>query len=185
MMGWFGNKDLGYEVAKSGNKYIIYINPNFGCATEWVPVLKTRRKQEAIELKTALNRLGPDELRMHEEILTKHYIFAWNGSRWTAKVIDYSAFIGEDAVEGLFEIIHRKNQKIAALKSDYVSAKYEVEKYKTMLFDLYDKMNEKTDKDKYREIFNFLYSEDGVRDVHSKLDSVDTLGKIKKSLRRR
>lgn len=184
-MSWFGNKDLGYEVAKAGNKYIIYINPNFGCATEWVPVLKTRRKQEAIELKTALNNMDPADLSKHEDIVTKHYTFAWNGSRWNAKVIDYSHFIGEDAVGGLLEIIHRKNVKIAALKGDYVSAKYEVEKYKTMLFDLYDKMNEKTDNDKYWEIFNFLYSDDGVRDVHSKLDSADTLGKIRKSLRRK
>ena len=60
----------------------------------------------------------------------------------------------------------------------------EVEKYKTMLFDLYDKMNEKSENDKYWEIFQFLYKDDGVKDVHSKLDSVDTLGKIKKSLRR-
>ena len=185
MMSWFGNKDLGYEVTKSGSKYKIYINEHYGCATEWVAVFKTRRMQEAIELRNALNEIEAQAFHSKPtEIKTKHYKFKNDHGRWELIEIDYSKYVGEDFIEGFIEIIRRKNRRIAALKSDYVSAKYEAEKYKTMLFDLYDKMNEKSENDKYWEIFQFLYKDDGVKDVHSKLDSVDTLGKIKKSLRR-
>lgn len=185
-MGWFGNKDLGYEVYRpyKGGKYKIVTNKNFGCATEWVPVFKTSRKQQAIELTAALNRRGPLEWDKHEDIVTKHYVFTWNGSRWNAKVIDYSSFVGEDAVEGLLEIIHRKNEKIAKLKHEYVSAKYDAEKYKTMLFDLYDKMTEKPENDKFWEIMNLLY-QDKPEDVHGKLKAkkvYDTYRKIIRGL---
>ena len=180
-MSWFGNKDLGYEVAKSCGKYTIYTNEKFGCATEWVPIFKTRRWQEAIELTNALNNMDPEDLKYHRDILTKHYEFYWNGSGYEIKVADYTLFVGEDIAAGLLEIIHRKNVKIAKLKKSYISAKYEAEKYKTMLFDLYEKMNEKTESDKYWEIFRYLYP--GDVDVFHKLDSKETLKNIEKSLR--
>lgn len=184
-MSWFGNKDLGYEVYRpKGGKYKIFTNKCFGCATEWVPVFKTSRKQKAIELTAALNRMSQLELDKHEDILTKHYVFTWNGSRWNAKVVDYTSFVGEDVAEGLLEIIHRKNEKIAKLKHEYVSAKYEAEKYKTMLFDLYDKMTKKPETDKFWEITNFLYK-DEPEDVHDKLKAkkvYDTYRKIIRGL---
>ncbi len=185
MLNWFGNKDLGYEVAKAGSKYTIYINDHYGCATEWVAVFKTRRMQEAIELRNRLNEASAAGWEnWPAEIKTKHYKFRNDHNYWKLVEIDYSKYVGEDFIEGFIEIIRRKNRRIAELKHAYINAMYKVEEYKTMLFDLYDKMNEKTENDKYWEIFHLLYQDDGVKDVHSKLDSVDTLGKIKKSLRR-
>ncbi len=183
-MGWFGNKDLGYEVYRpyKGNKYLLVTNEAYGCATEWIPVFTTRRKQEAIELTNALNSMDPLEWDKHRDIETKHYTFAWNGSRWEIKVADYTSFVGEDVSAGLLEIIHRKNQLIKKLKHECINAKYEVEKYKKMLFDLYDKMNEKSENDKYWEIFNLLYPKDS-KDVHEELDTQKTLDTVKQKLR--
>ena len=164
-MGWFGNKDLGYEVYRpyKADKYKIVTNEEFGCATDWVPVFKTRRKQEAIELTTALNRMNPLEWDKHRDVETKHYSKG-------------------DVVAGLIEIIHRKNQKIKKLKAEYIGAEYEAEKYKTMLFDLYEKMNEKSENDKYWEIYNFLYPK-GSENIHDKLSTQKTLDAIKQKLR--
>lgn len=183
-MGWFGNKDLGYEVYRpyQGKKYILVTNEKYGCATEWVPVFKTRRKQEAIELTAALNSRDPLERDKHRDIITKHYVFIWNGSRWEIKIADYTSFVGEDKSAGLLEIIHRKNQKIEKLKLECIGAKYEAVKYKTMLFDLYEKMHEKSESDKYWEIYNFLYP-DGLKDVHKELVDQKTLDNIKQRLR--
>lgn len=183
-MGWFGNKDLGYEVYRpyKADKYKIVTNEEFGCATDWVPVFKTRRKQEAIELTTALNRMNPLEWDKHRDVETKHYIFTWNGCEWEVKVADYTFFCKGDVVAGLIEIIHRKNQKIKKLKAEYIGAEYEAEKYKTMLFDLYEKMNEKSENDKYWEIYNFLYPK-GSENIHDKLSTQKTLDAIKQKLR--
>lgn len=183
-MGWFGNKDLGYEVYRpyKGNKYEIVTNETYGCATEWVPVLKTRHKQEAIELTIALNKMDPLEWDKHRDIETKHYTFTWNGNRWKVKLTDYTFFTNVDAISGLLEIIHRKNQMIKKLKSVYIDAKFETEKYKTMLFDLYDKMNEKSENAKYWEIYNHLYPV-GVKNVHDKLSAKKTLNAIKRYLK--
>lgn len=183
-MGWFGNKDLGYEVYRpyKTNKYKIVTNEKYGCATEWVPVFKTRRKQEAIELTNALNNMDHLEWDKHRDIETKHYTFTWNGSRWEIKVADYTSFVGEDVSAGLLEIIYRKNQLIKKLKSKCVGAEYEAEKYKMMLFDLYDKMNEKSENDKYWEIYNLLYPK-GTEDTHDKLSTQKTLDNIKQKLR--
>lgn len=181
-MGWFGNKDLGYEVYRpyKDKKYKIVTNETFGCATEWVPVFETRRKQEAIELTNALNNMNPLEWDKHKDIETKHYVFIWNVNGYEIKVADYTSF--QDMAAGLIEIIHRKNRKIEKLKSECIGAKYEVEKYKTMLFDLYDKMNEKSENDKYWEIFNLLYPKES-KDVHDKLGTQKTLDTIKQKLR--
>lgn len=183
-MGWFGNKDLGYEVYRpyKGEKYILVTNRAYGCATEWVPVFETRRKQEAIELTAALNSMDPLEWDKHKDIETKHYVFIWNGYRWEIKVADYTSFVGEDVSAGLLEIIHRKNQLIKKLKHKCIGAEYEAEKYKMMLFDLYDKMNEKSENDKYWEIYNFLYPK-GTEDAHDKLSTQKTLNSIGQKLR--
>lgn len=183
-MGWFGNKDLGYEVYRpyKGKKYMLVTNGAYGCATEWVPVFKTRRKQEAIELTNALNSMDSLEWDKHRDIETKHYTFTWNGCRWEIKVADYTSFVGEDVSAGLLEIIHRKNQLIKKLKSKCVGAEYEAEKYKMMLFDLYDKMNEKSENDKYWEIYNLLYPK-GTEDAHDKLSTQKTLSSIGQKLR--
>lgn len=183
-MSWFGNKDLGYEVYRPNRdaKYKIVTNEQYGCATEWFPIFKTRCKQEAIELTNALNRMDPSERGNHKDLETKHYIFVWDRSMYKVKAADYTFFAEEDVSAGLIEIIHRKNRKIEKLKSECISAKYEVEKYKTMLFDLYDKMTEKSENSKYWEIFNLLYPE-GSKDVHEKLDTQKTLDDIEQKLR--
>lgn len=183
-MGWFGNKDLGYEVYKpyKEKKYKLVTNETYGCATEWVPVFKTRRKQEAIELTSALNSMDSSEWNKYRDIETKHYNFTWNGSRWEINVADYTSFVGEDVSASLLEIIHRKNRIIKKLKSECIGAKYEAEKYKMMLFDLYDKMTEKSENDKYWEIFNLLYPK-GSEDAHDKLGTQKTLENIEQKLR--
>lgn len=183
-MGWFGNKDLGYEVYRPNRdaKYKIVTNEKYGCATEWVPVFKTRRKQEAIELTAALNRLDPSERGNHKDLETKHYTFIWDESRYRVKTADYTSFVGESVSASLLEIIHRKNWMIKKLKSECINANYEVEKYKMMLFDLYEKMNEKSENDKYWEIFNFLYPKDS-EDVHDKLGTRKTLDNVEQKLR--
>lgn len=181
-MGWFGNKDLGYEVYRpyQGKKYKLVTNEKYGCATEWVPVFKTRHKQEAIELTAALNRMSPLEQDKHDTVETEHYIFVWDRSMYKVSIVDHTFF--QDASTGLIEIIHRKNRKIEKLKSECINAEYEAEKYKKMLFDLYDRMLEKTENDKYWEIFNLLYPK-GSEDVHDELDTQKTLDNIKQKLR--
>lgn len=185
-MGWFGNKDLGYEVYRPNRdaKYKIVTNEKYGCATSWVSVFKTRRKQEAIELTNALNRMDPSERGNHKDLETKHYNFVWDKSMYRIKTANYTAFAGEDVSASLLEIIHRKNRTIKKLKSECINAEYEVEKYKMMLFDLYDKMTEKSENDKYWEIFNLLYPK-GSKDAHDKLDTQKTLENIEQKLRNR
>lgn len=183
-MGWFGNKDLGYEVYRPNRdaKYKIAINEQYVCATSWVSVFKTRRKQEAIELANALNRMDPSERGNHKDLETKHYTFVWDKSMYIVKAANYTAFTGEDVSASLLEIIHRKNRMIKKLKSECINAEYEVEKYKMMLFDLYDKMTEKSENDRYWEIFNLLYPK-GSKDAHDKLDTQKTLDNIEQKLR--
>lgn len=183
-MSWFGNKDLGYEVYRPNRdaKYKIVTNEQYGCATEWFPVFKTRRKQEAIELTNALNRMDPSERGNRKDVKTKHYLFVWDRSMYKVKTVDYTSFVGESVPASLLEIIHRKNRMIKKLKSECITAKYEVEKYKAMLFDLYDKMTGKSENEKYWEIFNLLYPK-GSKDVHDKLDTQKTLDDIEQKLR--
>lgn len=171
-MSWFGNKDLGYEVYKPGGdvKYKIDTNEQYGCATTWVPVFKTRRKQEAIELTIALNSMDSLKWNKDDIIETKHYTFAWNGSGWEIITANYATFARGNIPASLLEIIHRKNRTIKKLKAECITTKYEVEKYKMMLFDLYDKMTAKSENSKYWEIFNLLYPK-GSKDVHDKLET--------------
>lgn len=152
-------------------EYIIHTNENseshyevrtlknvWDFATDWHPVFWSKRKQEAIELCNALNRIEKVNMcnashrvydsRRIDKIDTKNYTFVRDGfGKWKAE-----SYKQDSIVKNFIEIIHRRDEEIEELKRKLHDQNFEVIKYQIIAKKLYDKFHAIPETDLYWEL---------------------------------
>lgn len=121
-------------------------------ATDWHPYFRTKRKQEAIELCRAMNRISKADYcgasRRVDKIETKNYTFVRDGyGKW--KLESYKQ---DTLTKNLIEVIHRRDEEIADLERKLHEQNFEVIRYQIIAKKLYDKIHAIPEIDLYWEL---------------------------------
>lgn len=136
------NKDIRQNVYE-----VKTLKDSWDFATDWHPVFRTKRKQEAIELCGALNINEKSDLCV-EKIDTKNYTFVRDGyGKW--KLESYKQ---DTLTKNLVEIIHRRDEEIEELKRKLHEQNFEVIRYQIIAKKLYDKIHVIPEIDLYWEL---------------------------------
>lgn len=165
-------KEWSIETGKYTGKYHVVDNEHYGCSWETPPRFEHRHKQVCIEFCNWLNAHGGTKAKPPKEFETKHYIFTNKFEH--SEYYEVTPMVGKGNIIpspwALIEIIHRKNKRIKELKNDLHSARYDVLKAKQILFDYYNRVNEKNEDDLMQEIMKETYGSTSLPDnLHHKI----------------
>ena len=178
--GKYTHVSRGYAVIRDSDekghyngKCKVTTNDTYGCPWEVPPLFEHRQRQVCIEFCNYVNTHGGTKTKLPVEFETKHFIF-------TGKVVGCSGYytvtpmVGKGnkipSVWGLIEIIHRKNERIANLKTDLELERFNTLKYKRMLLDYYKKVHEEKEDEIYWNIIKEVYDAPDIpQDIRHKL----------------